>query len=58
MSIGLLAHRAAGACLLTADDDSLLDDTARLAARISEGRYDSHALRVRHRSRVHCLRTA
>src|SRR5215472_13849870 len=56
-SIGLLAHRAGGAGLLTADDDGLLDDAARLAARISEGPYDSHALRVRHRCRVHRLWT-
>ena len=57
MSIGLLAHRAGGAGPLTADDDGLLDDAARLAACISEGPYDSHALRVRHRCRVHRLWT-
>jgi len=36
MSIGLLAHRAGGAGLLTADDDGLLDDAARLANVVTE----------------------
>jgi hypothetical protein len=58
MSIGLLTHRTGGARLLTADDDCLLNDSARLATRIAEASDDSHALRVRHQSRVHRLRTA